>query len=142
MSGIFFDILEINIAAAIAITLLCIFADRLRRRYGAGWMKLAWMLLTVRMLIFYNFSIPGMEIRLLDHAGFEQEGFGWERGTALPAKQEDGAYTDEMMTAQPTERQNNGGEPESVPAEPGNPESGMMAAGESGGGEACENPDD
>ncbi len=130
MSGIFFDILEINIAAAIAITLLCIFADRLRRRYGAGWMKLAWMLLTVRMLIFYNFSIPGMEIRLLDHAGFEQEGFGWERGTALPAKQEDGAYTDEMMTAQPTERQNNGGEPESVPAEPGNPESGMMAAGD------------
>ena len=45
MGGIFLDMLEINIVAAAAIMLLCIFADKLRGRYGAGWMKLAWMLL-------------------------------------------------------------------------------------------------
>lgn len=84
MGGIFFDILEINIVAAIAITLLCILADKLRGRYGAGWMKLAWMLLAVRMLIPYNFSLPGMEIRLLNYAGFEQEDFDREWGTEMP----------------------------------------------------------
>lgn len=83
MGQVFFDVLEINIVAAIAITLLCIFADKLRGRYGAGWMKLAWMLLAVRMLIPYNLSLPGMEIRLLDHAGFEQEDFDREWGTEI-----------------------------------------------------------
>lgn len=74
MGGIFLDMLEINIVAAAAIMLLCIFADKLRGRYGAGWMKLAWMLLMVRLLIPYNFSLSVMEIRLLNYAGFEQEG--------------------------------------------------------------------
>lgn len=73
MGGIFFDILEVNIVAGIAIILLGIFADKLRGRYGAGWMKLAWLLLAVRLMIPYHLSLPAVEIRLLNYAGFEQE---------------------------------------------------------------------
>lgn len=67
-----FDILETNIVVSVGAVLLCLFADRLRRRYGAGWMKLAWILLTVRLLIPYNVSVPFAGIRLLNYAGFEQ----------------------------------------------------------------------
>ena len=67
-----FDILETNIVVSVGAVLLCLFADGLRRRYGAGWMKLAWILLTVRLLIPYNVSAPFAGIRLLNYAGFEQ----------------------------------------------------------------------
>lgn len=73
MGRMLFDILETNIAAAIGIALLCLLAGKLRRRYGAGWMKLAWVLLAVRLLIPYNFSMPFVEIRLLNYTGFGQE---------------------------------------------------------------------
>lgn len=73
MGRMIFDILETNIAAAIGIALLCLSSGKLRKRYGAGWMKLAWVLLAVRLLIPYNFSMPFAEIRLLNYTGFEQE---------------------------------------------------------------------
>ena len=73
MGGMIFDILETNIAVSGGIVLLCLFEEKLRRRYGAGWMKLAWILLAVRLLIPYNFSAPFTGIRLLNYAGFEQE---------------------------------------------------------------------
>lgn len=72
MGRMIFDILETNIVVSVGAVLLCLFADRLRRRYGAGWMKLAWILLTVRLLIPYNISSPFAGIRLLNYAGFEQ----------------------------------------------------------------------
>lgn len=73
MRGIFFNVLEINIAAAVIILILCFLADKLRKRYGAAWMKLAWLLLAVRLLIPYNFSLPFTEIRLFNIPGFAQE---------------------------------------------------------------------
>lgn len=73
MGGMIFDILETNIAVSAGIVLLCLFAEKLRRRYGAGWMKLAWVLLAIRLLIPYNFSVPFTGIRLLNYVGFEQE---------------------------------------------------------------------
>lgn len=54
---LFFDLLEVNIVAAVIIIVLSIFAGRLRKRYGAGWMKIIWILLAVRLLVPYNFSI-------------------------------------------------------------------------------------
>lgn len=41
MGGMIFDILEINIVVSVGIAFLCLLAGKLRRRYGAGWMKLA-----------------------------------------------------------------------------------------------------
>lgn len=73
MGRMIFDILETNFAMTIGIALLCLFAGKLRRRYGAGWMKFAWILLVVRLLIPYNFSMPFAWIRLLNYTGFEQE---------------------------------------------------------------------
>lgn len=73
MGRMIFNILETNIAVSFGIVFLCLFAGKLRRRYGAGWMKLAWILLAVRLLIPYNFSMPFSGIRLLNYAGFEQE---------------------------------------------------------------------
>ena len=137
MGQVFFDVLEINIVAAIAITLLCIFADKLRGRYGAGWMKLAWMLLAVRMLIPYNLSLPGMEIRLLDHAGFEQEDFDREWGTEISgdqkmsANQRDVTHTDGTMSGQTEAWQNDGQTSENAHMKPENP--GTLASPESGG---------
>ncbi len=100
MIGIFFDILEINIVAGGAIIFLCIFADRLRGRYGAGWMKLAWLLLAVRLLIPYNFSLPGTEIRLLNYAGFEQESLMGEKDFLLAGAE---VHVDGMQAAMYTD---------------------------------------
>ena len=74
MGRMIFDILETNIAVSVAIALLWLFAEKLRRRYGTGWLKWVWVLLAVRLLIPYNFSSPYAGIRLFDHVGFEQEG--------------------------------------------------------------------
>lgn len=68
-----FDILETNIVVSVGIAFLCLFAGKLRRRYGAGWMKLAWLLLTIRLLIPYNFSTSFTGVQLLNYVGFEQE---------------------------------------------------------------------
>ena len=73
MGGMIFDILEMNIVVSVGIVLLCLFAGKLRRRYGAGWMKLAWLLLAVRLLIPYNFSTSFAGVQLLNYVGFEQE---------------------------------------------------------------------
>ena len=73
MGRMIFDILEMNIVVSVGIVLLCLFAGKLRRRYGAGWMKLAWLLLAVRLLIPYNFSTSFTGVQLLNYVGFEQE---------------------------------------------------------------------
>lgn len=64
MQRIFFDVLEINIAVAVLFLLLLPFAEKLRKRYGALWMKWVWLLLAVRLMIPYHFTLPFMEIRL------------------------------------------------------------------------------
>lgn len=73
MSRLLFDMLEVNIAMAVIIPFLCLLAGKLRKRYGAVWMKWVWFLLAVRLVIPYNFSLPFTEIRLLNIPGFEQE---------------------------------------------------------------------
>ena len=73
MRGILFDILEINIGITVIILIICAFGGQLRKRYGAGWMKMLWLLLALRLAVPYNISVPFMEIRLLDQPGFEQE---------------------------------------------------------------------
>lgn len=73
MSRIFFDILEVNIAISVIILVLYLLAEKLRNRYGASWMKLVWLLLAVRLMVPYNFSLPFTEIRLFNLPGFEQE---------------------------------------------------------------------
>lgn len=73
MGRILYDVLEINIAVTIVILLLCLLAEKLRKRYGARWLRLAWMLLALRLVIPYNFSLPSTEIRLFNMPGFAQE---------------------------------------------------------------------
>lgn len=63
---IFLNLLEVNIAVSVLILLLCLFAQKLRKRYGAGWMKAVWILLAVRLLIPYNFSLPVIEIPVME----------------------------------------------------------------------------
>ncbi|MCM1145892.1 MAG: M56 family metallopeptidase [Clostridium sp.] len=65
--------MEINIGAAVVISILLLCADKLRKRYGAVWMKTVWLLLAVRLAIPYNFSLSLMEIRLFDRPGFETD---------------------------------------------------------------------
>ena len=73
MSNLFFDILESNIAVSFIFLILYAFSGKLRKRYGAVWMKSVWLLLAIRLLIPYNFSLPFAEIRLLNTPAFEQE---------------------------------------------------------------------
>ncbi|MBO5326205.1 MAG: hypothetical protein J6A80_08250 [Lachnospiraceae bacterium] len=73
MRNILFDVLEINIVMALVIVLLRLFAGKIRKRYGAMWLKLMWIVLMVRLLIPYNFSLPATEFRLFNVPGFEQE---------------------------------------------------------------------
>lgn len=64
MSGIFFDMMEINIVVSVIFLAVFLLSGRLRKRYGAGWLKLVWVLLAVRLLIPYNFSL--LDQRLAD----------------------------------------------------------------------------
>ena len=73
MRNILFDVLEINIVMALVIVLLRLFAGEIRKRYGAMWLKLMWIVLMVRLLIPYNFSLSATEFRLFNMPGFEQE---------------------------------------------------------------------
>ena len=70
MKELFFNLLEVNIGVSVVIVPLCLFAGRLRGRYGAGWMKVLWLLLSIRLAIPYNISLPFAEIRLLNSPGF------------------------------------------------------------------------
>ena len=73
MTRIFFDVLELNLGITVVILMLGILSGKLRKRYGAGCMKWLWMLLAVRLLIPYNFSLPNTELRLFDSPDFAQE---------------------------------------------------------------------
>ncbi len=73
MGHVLYDVLEINIVVTAVILLLCIFAGKLRKHYGARWMKLMWIVLVIRLLIPYNFSLPFAEVRFFSMPGFEQE---------------------------------------------------------------------
>lgn len=57
LTNLFLDLLEVNIVAAVVILSLSFLGGKLRKRYGSGWMKIMWILLAVRLLIPYNFSI-------------------------------------------------------------------------------------
>ncbi len=65
--------MELNIVVTIIILLLCLFAEKLRKRYGARWLKLVWILLAFRLMIPYNFSLPFTEIQLFNTPGVAQE---------------------------------------------------------------------
>lgn len=73
MGRILFDVLEVNIAVSMVILLVCLLEGKLRKRYGAGWLKIVWFVLAVRLLIPYNFSLPFTELRFFNVPGFEQE---------------------------------------------------------------------
>lgn len=85
MRRILFDVMEINIAVGAVILLVSLFAGRLRKRYGAGWLRAVWILLAVRLLIPYNFSLPNTELRLFNAPGFGQEArMAESRGLCTP----------------------------------------------------------
>lgn len=73
MRRIFFDMIEVNIGISVIIILVCLLERKLRERYGARWFKMVWLLLAIRLLIPYNFSLPFTELRLLNTPQFEQE---------------------------------------------------------------------
>lgn len=105
MRRIFFSVLEINIAVSVIILLLGLLSGKLRKRYGADWMKLAWFLLAVRLLIPYNFSLPFTEIRLFNVPGFEKaenglQDAGWDQ-TSLDTNDAD--MNDSMFQAETTD---------------------------------------
>ncbi|MDE7251077.1 MAG: hypothetical protein K2N82_14610, partial [Lachnospiraceae bacterium] len=62
---IFMDVLEVNIVVSAVFLIVFLLAGKLRKRYGAGWLKLVWILLAVRLLIPYNFALPS-GIQLID----------------------------------------------------------------------------
>ena len=67
MKNLFLDILEINLAMTPVILLLILFSGRFRRTYGAKRLKALWILLAVRLVIPYNYTLPWAEVRLLIH---------------------------------------------------------------------------
>lgn len=62
---IFMDVLEVNIVVSAVFLIVFLLAGKLRKRYGAGWLKVVWILLAVRLLIPYNFALPS-GIQLID----------------------------------------------------------------------------
>lgn len=73
MTGLFYDVLEVNIAVSVMILVLCLSSGKLRKRYGAAWMRAVWILAAVRLVIPYNYSLPFREGALLNMPGFVQE---------------------------------------------------------------------
>lgn len=73
MTGLFYDVLEINIAVSVIILMLFLLSEKLRKRYGAAWMRTVWILVAVRMMIPYNYSLPSQELSLLNMPVFRQE---------------------------------------------------------------------
>lgn len=64
MLQMFFNVIEINIVISILMILLLIFCKKIRKRYGALWMKVIWIILAVRLVIPFNISTQNGGIRL------------------------------------------------------------------------------
>lgn len=60
---IFMDVLEVNIVVSAVFLIVFLLAGKLRKRYGAGWLKVVWILLAVRLLIPYNFALPSPAVK-------------------------------------------------------------------------------
>lgn len=64
MLRMFFNVIEINIVISILMILLLIFCKKIRKRYGALWMKIIWIILAVRLAIPFNISTQNGGIHL------------------------------------------------------------------------------
>ncbi len=90
MISVFFDILELNLGITVVIVILGMFSGKLRGRYGANCLKWIWLLLAVRLLIPYNFSLPTAQLRLFSTPAYERDADTVSRVPQVNAAQENG----------------------------------------------------
>lgn len=64
--NLFFHVLEVSITVSVVVLLAAVLLPVIERRYGFRWRKILWMILAVRLLIPYNFTIPDTPIRLFE----------------------------------------------------------------------------
>ncbi len=67
LTRIFFDVLEMNIAASLIVLLLAVLGPRLDKSFRCGWRKAFWIAAGVRLLIPYNFSWDTHAIHLFSN---------------------------------------------------------------------------
>lgn len=61
---IFFDVLEVSMTVSGIILLALLILPAIDKRYGFRWRKLLWLILAVRLLIPYHFTLPNTPIHL------------------------------------------------------------------------------
>ncbi len=64
--NLFFHVLEVSITVSIVILLAVVLMPVIERRYGFRWRKIFWMILAIRLLIPYNFTIPNAPVQLFE----------------------------------------------------------------------------
>lgn len=63
---LFFDVLEISIIVSLIVLLIVILLPVIEKRYGFRWRKFLWLVLAVRLLVPYNFSLPDTPVKLFE----------------------------------------------------------------------------
>lgn len=72
---IFFNVLEVSIIVSIIVCITCLFLSLIDRHYGFKWRRFLWIILAIRLLIPYTFSLPNPPINLFQNEKiFVQEG--------------------------------------------------------------------
>lgn len=61
---LFFNILEVSIVISIIVSITFLLLKVIDKHYGFKWRKLLWIVLAIRLLIPYNFTLPETPIRL------------------------------------------------------------------------------
>lgn len=66
LEAVFTNVLEISIVTGIIILIIAKSFPKLQKRYTVRFRKILWMILAVRLLIPYNYTLPNTPIRLFD----------------------------------------------------------------------------
>lgn len=64
LEKLFYDVLEMTISASLVIAIVVWLFPYIDKKYNIKWRKIFWLLLGIRLLIPYNFSLPNTPIRL------------------------------------------------------------------------------
>lgn len=119
LEAVFANVLEISIVTGIIIMLIAKCFPKLQKRYTVRFRKVLWMILAVRLLIPYNYTLPNTPIRLFDtskvvvHDGFsislEEKGDG-KTEDVVNVEKSDNAASDEAVETENSDSVDNSSE--------------------------------
>ncbi|HCL02101.1 MAG TPA: hypothetical protein DHW61_06730 [Lachnoclostridium phytofermentans] len=63
--NLFISIIEISLSSSIIILILLLIAPFIKKRYVAKWRYILWFILTIRLIIPFNFTLPNTPVKLI-----------------------------------------------------------------------------